>query len=355
MPLIAYFNLPTFKHLKKEGNIVLSKNRATHQHIRELHIGLLNMMPDKALEATERQFFRLIGHSNQIAQFYIHLFTLPSIVRSGNVKKHVEKYYKNFATIQKQGLDAIIITGANITDRDLKKASFYQDLKQVFNWAYNNVTSILCSCIATHAVLDFHYQQKRRLMKNKCWGVFANKVSDFKHPLTSGVNTIFDIPHSRYNEITKQQFESVGVRVLVSSDKAGVHLCVSEDLLRIVFFQGHPEYDTISLLKEYKREIVCFLNKERVDYPSFPINYLNEQNQAILNEFKTYLLSAKLSIDDFPEKLISKTLENTWRDTANAIMNNWIGCVYQVTHKELKKPFMAGINPNNPFNFLNKT
>jgi homoserine O-succinyltransferase len=30
---------------------------------------------------------------------------------------------------------------------------------------------------------------------------------------------------------------------------------VSEDLLRIVFFQGHPEYDTISLLKEYKQDI----------------------------------------------------------------------------------------------------
>ena len=72
MPLIAHSKLPSFARLKSEGEIVLSKDRANHQVIRELHIGLLNLMPDAALEATERQFFRLIGHSNQIAQFYLH-------------------------------------------------------------------------------------------------------------------------------------------------------------------------------------------------------------------------------------------------------------------------------------------
>ena len=69
MPLIAYSKLPSFERLAKQGETILSIERAQHQTIRELHIGLLNMMPDSALEATERQFFRLIGHSNQIAQF----------------------------------------------------------------------------------------------------------------------------------------------------------------------------------------------------------------------------------------------------------------------------------------------
>ena len=69
MPLIAHSSLPSFERLHKQGEIILSKERASHQDIRELHIGLLNMMPDAALEATERQFFRLDGHSNQVAQF----------------------------------------------------------------------------------------------------------------------------------------------------------------------------------------------------------------------------------------------------------------------------------------------
>ena len=60
MPLIAHSKLPSFQRLKKQGEKILSKDRAEHQTIRELHIGLLNMMPDAALEATERQFFRLV-------------------------------------------------------------------------------------------------------------------------------------------------------------------------------------------------------------------------------------------------------------------------------------------------------
>ena len=81
MPLIAHSSLPSFERLENQGETILSKERAAHQDIRELHIGLLNMMPDSALEATERQFFRLIGHSNQVAQFYIHPFSLSSIER----------------------------------------------------------------------------------------------------------------------------------------------------------------------------------------------------------------------------------------------------------------------------------
>ena len=71
MPIVAHNGLPTFTRLREEGVIVLPPDRALHQDIRELHIGLLNMMPDKALAATERQFFRLIGESNPIAQFYV--------------------------------------------------------------------------------------------------------------------------------------------------------------------------------------------------------------------------------------------------------------------------------------------
>ena len=79
-----------------------------------------------------------------------------------------------------------------------------------------------------------------------------------------------------------------------------------------------------------------------------PNNYLTMQSQAILNEYRTNLDSGKMSIKDFPESLISRTLDNTWHDSANAIINNWIGCVYQVTHERVCKPFMSGINLDDP-------
>ena len=82
MPIVAHNDLPSLQRLREAGTtIVLPQERAARQDIRELHIGLLNMMPDAALEATERQFFRLIGESNPIAQFYVHPFTLDAIPR----------------------------------------------------------------------------------------------------------------------------------------------------------------------------------------------------------------------------------------------------------------------------------
>ena len=43
-----------------------------------------------------------------------------------------------------------------------------------------------------------------------------------------------------------------------------------------------------------------------------------------------------------------KTIDNTWHDSASAVINNWIGSVDQVTNEDLKLPFMATINPLNP-------
>jgi homoserine O-succinyltransferase len=95
---------------------------------------------------------------------------------------------------------------------------------------------------------------------------------------------------------------------------------------------------------------MLYLNGGRDDYPPMPDNYLNAQNQAILNEYQTKLAAGEMTIKDFPESLVSATLDNTWHDSTTAIINNWIGCVYQVTHEDIDKPFMDGINPQDPLN-----
>ena len=347
MPLIANTNLPSFERLENQGETILSEERASHQAIRALHIGLLNMMPDSALEATERQFFRLIGRSNQVLQIYIHPFSIPSIKRGKKASDHIEKYYKTFAEIKGHGLDALIISGANVSHPDLEKAPFYKELHQVVDWSYENVTSTLCSCLATHAVLEFMYSQKRTPNGKKHWGVFPHQVIDRAHPLVKGVNTRFDIPHSRFNGISEVQFKNAGAKVLATSS-IGVHLAVSQDQFRLVFFQGHPEYDSISLLKEFKREVSLYLDGTRPDYPSFPSNYLSPQNCAILDEYRSRLENNSATIADFPEKLIMKTIDNTWHDSASAVINNWIGCFYQVTNVDIKLPFMESVDPQNP-------
>ena len=351
MPLVAHTDLPSFERLLQEGENVLARDRALQQDIRELHIGLLNMMPDAALEATERQFFRLVGESNQIAQFYMHPFTIPELPRSDKVRAHIAKYYETFEQIREQGLDALIITGANVTGPELSQQPFWQPLIDVIDWAYAHVTSTLCSCLATHAVLEFRYAQKRRPLGFKRWGVYSHRVVSRAHPLITGVNTRFDVPHSRFNQIDRSQFEQAQLPVLVESSEAGVHLAVSEDQFRLVFFQGHPEYDSISLLKEYKREILRFTNGDASDYPPFPEHYFTLQQQAMLDEYQNLVRRAVETADaipDFPENAISPYLDNTWHDTAEAIINNWIGQVYQLTSLQRNEPFKENINPDDP-------
>ena len=85
-------------------------------------------------------------------------------------------------------------------------------------------------------------------------------------------------------------------------------------------------------------------------YPQTPTNYLSEQNKAILEEYRIRVCSKNASLEDFPEALVLKTLDNTWHDSANAVINNWVGCVYQVTHENIGTPFMDGIDPNDPLN-----
>jgi homoserine O-succinyltransferase len=351
MPIVAHTDLPTFERLRQEGETILDPDRASHQDIRELHIGLLNMMPDAALAATERQFFRLINESNQIAQFYVHPFTLDELPRSPQGRAHVERYYEPFARIREDGLDALIVTGANVTHPDLSQEPFWEPLIQVIDWAAENVTSTLCSCLATHAVLQFRYGQKRYPLPAKRWGVYPHRVVARTHALVNDVNTHFDVPHSRFNEIGRHQFDAAGLHVLVESEGAGVHMAVSEDGFRIVFFQGHPEYDTVSLLKEYKREVNRFAAGQRPDYPPFPENYIGVRDRAILEEHRDRVLAALDSggeVPELPEARIAADLDNTWHDTAEGVLGNWIGKVYQLTNSDRRLPFMEGVDPSDP-------
>ncbi|QFY90404.1 homoserine O-succinyltransferase [Magnetovirga frankeli] len=348
MPIIAHNGLPSYARLREEGMIVLPKEKADQQYIRELHIGLLNMMPDAALAATERQFFRLVGESNPIAQFYLHPFSLDALPRSDKAQAHIDHYYERFADLRQQGLDALIITGANVAGPNLADQPFWRPLIEVIDWAAEHVTSTLCSCLATHAVLEFRYGQRRVPQQEKTWGVFPHQVLDRHHPLVNDVNTRFDVPHSRWNQVSRRQFETAGLHVLVESEQAGVHLATSEDGFRFVFFQGHPEYDTVSLLKEYKRELGLWQAGKR-DKPGFPANYLGRREQAILNEFAGRLQQGDTkSLADFPEDLVAGQIDNTWHDTAEGLVGNWMGLVYQLTNRERQLPFMDGIDPANP-------
>lgn len=158
MPIVANSGLPSFERFRREGGDVLTRDRAESQDIRELHIGLMNNMPDAALEATERQFLRLIGGCNRIAQFYVYPFSPASVARGPEARAHIDAFYHDFDQLKTEGLDALIVTGANPVCEELSDEAFWQPMCETLDWARENVTSTLCACLATWRLSAFSWR-----------------------------------------------------------------------------------------------------------------------------------------------------------------------------------------------------
>jgi len=50
----------------------------------------------------------------------------------------------------------------------------------------------------------------------------------------------------------------------------------------------------------------------------------------------------------FPEHLLLPRLQNTWHDSGEALVGNWLGLVYQLTHNNRLLPFMDDISRDDP-------
>jgi len=331
MPLVAHTDLPAFERLRGEGQQILEPG--AEPSVPELRVGFLNMMPDAALEATERQFFRLLGACTRIARIRVHPFTVAGIAREDRARAHVEAYYGTFDEVAEAGVDALVVTGANPREADITREPFWPALIEVLDWGRDNAVSVLLSCLATHALLKArHGVERQRCRPGKRWGVFSHRVLDRGHRLVARVNTRFDAPHSHVFEVTPEQVSGAGFRVLAESEAAGVHLAVSDERLRFVCFQGHPEYDTVSLLKEYKRELARYLRGERENYPPEPGHYFPPAAHALAGAHREAVLEARAAgrpAPPFPEERFLPYIDNTWTDTGRALFDAWLGFVLE--------------------------
>jgi homoserine O-succinyltransferase len=336
MPLIANSDLPTFAALKQEGADVIIE-RSPDRPI--LNIGLLNLTPDAVLEPTERQFMRLVAGYAE-ADVYVFPFTVAAEHRGDAAQTHIEQHYQPFASVQRRGLDALIVTGANPQTDNLVYESFWRPMVEVVDWAQKEVSSILCSCLAVQAAMLEFFDTPRIRLPNKCWGVYPHQVLDVAHPLVQGVEQGVTAPHSHIYEISREQIEQAGGRVLIHSDQAGVYLAVGEEGSPFVFFQGHPEYDVNSLLKEYKREVWRCFDGARTDYPPLPENYFPAECLTTLERFKQQLLDAKhrgQMQPAFPEPELTQALKNCWAVSGERLFHNWLRQVQQSSHRVIEQ------------------
>ena len=334
MPLALPPSLHSFTRLRLQESLeIIDVSDASTIDLPSLHIGFLNMMPDAAIEATERQFFRLLCAGSPNYVVVVHPFTIKGIERNEAAAEYVYKSYQSFSDIKGKNLDALLLSGANPKRSELSDEPFWDHLVNVFDWATCNVKSILCSCLATHAVIQHvHGINRVKCANGKRWGNFEHKVTRPDSPLVEGIHSNFLAVHSHVFEMTESQLHGTGIEVLATSDDADFHIAISADK-RWVFLQGHPEYDAISLLKEYKREIELFIEGGRDDYPPYPNNYLSSDAEFLLNQFQTNL---KTALDNgsqlpvFPEAQIALNLGGV-DNHGIALFSNWIRMVSNTT------------------------
>src|SRR6185312_17195275 len=67
-------------------------------------------------------------------------------------------------------------------------------------------------------------------------------------------------------------------------------LFVKQRRNQMLFFQGHPEYDTQTLGREYLRDVRRYLTGMRDTYPDVPRNYFNATEKELLDRFRARAL-----------------------------------------------------------------
>ena len=297
MPIRVQNDLPVKEILEQENIFVMDEHRATHQDIRPIRIGLLNLMPLK--EDTELQILRSM--SNTPLQIDVVFINVSSHESKNTSTSHLNKFYLPFKEVKDQKFDGFIITGAPVEQMPFEEVDYWEELTEIMEWTKTNVTSTLHLCWGAQAALYYHYGIDKVPLEKKLFGVFSHRVLNRKIPLVRGFDDVFLAPHSRHTDVPADRIRADGrITILAESEKAGAFLSMARDG-RQIFVMGHPEYDRVTLDGEYKRDLAKGLPIEMTE------NYYP---------------------DDDPQK---KPLL-TWRAHGNNLYTNWLNYyVYQVT------------------------
>lgn len=301
MPIKIQSDLPAKRILEDENIFIMDETRAAHQDIRPLKIAILNLMPVK--EDTEVQLLRSL--SNTPLQVDITFLTTGTYVGSHTPTSHLDQFYLTFEDIKDRRFDGLIITGAPVEQMEFEEVTYWEELKQIMEWSKTNVTSTLHICWGAQAGLYYHYGVQKKNLDKKLFGIFEHKVLRRKVPFVRGFDDVFYAPHSRYTTVSREEIlRRKDLSILAESEEAGVFIVDAQDGKQI-FVMGHPEYDRISLDKEYKRDVNKGLEIE------IPKNY-------------------------YPFDQPEHRPNLVWRAHANAMYTNWLNYyVYQKTPYEL--------------------
>jgi homoserine O-succinyltransferase len=298
MPIKIPRELPAYEALSREGVFVMTDDRAEHQDIRPLRVGIVNLMPTTV--DTEIQLLRLLGNSP--LQVDITFLYMSSHSSKNAPPGHLEKFYISAEEIvnRKVRFDGLIVTGAPVETLPFEEVDYWDELARIIDYSENNVFSCLHICWGAQAGLYRRYNIPKKPLEKKLFGVFNHAVNEQYLPLFRGFDDEFLAPQSRHTTCDLKAI-AAEKRLTIQSEteETGVFIATAREG-REIYVTGHLEYDSLTLDREYRRDIARGLSIEA------PKNY-------------------------YPEDDPSKAPIVRWRAHANLFFDNWLNYVYQET------------------------
>ncbi len=303
MPVNIPEALPAVDLLRKENIFVMDSDRASTQDIRPLKILILNLMPVKI--TTETDLIRLL--SNTPLQIELDFLQMESHTSKNTPIEHLMTFYKTFDVIKQSNYDGMIITGAPVELLPFEAVDYWEELKDILNWARRHVTSTLYICWAAQAGLYHYYGIPKYKLDEKLFGVFKHHLHNPQNPIFRGFDDMFYVPHSRHTEVRKADILKIPeLTILSESTEAGVYMVMGRNG-REFFITGHSEYSPMTLDSEYKRDVSKGMT---IDIPQ---NYYQDDNPQLAPVVR-------------------------WRSHANLLITNWLNYfVYQETPYDLSQ------------------
>jgi len=302
-----------------------------------LRIGLVNNMPPAAFNATENQFRFLLNAASEDIPIDLSLYVLRGTPMATSARYHAASHYAVFDELWSGSLDGLIVTGTEPATADLTDEPYWQSFTELIEWSRDNTLSTVWSCLAAHAAVLHMNGIERLRAPSKHFGIFScDRVTD--HWLLQGLDSRLYLPHSRWNGITEQDLFEHGYEVLTRTRDAEVDTFVKQQNSLFVFFQGHPEYGTDTLLREYRRDIGRYLGNTVNAYPTLPQRYFDSATeQAFLDlQGRAPSLQRDQLLDEIATIMKTISVENTWRSTAVLTYRNWLS--YLCSCKEATEP-----------------
>jgi len=228
------------------------------------------------------------------------------------------------------GMSGVIVTGMEPEADLLSDEWVWPILVRLHDRCERDRTPVIWSCLAAHVAVLYRSGLSRRRLTTKLSGLFACSASAVSHPFLKKIPSEWVCAHSRYNTLDAETLERNGYVALSRADIAGVDIFTRSDDIPFLYFQGHPEYQPDTLLREYARDVRRFRTGILTTPPAIPIGYEQACHTA-----------PQLSQEEGAKAILSTSpslCDELWR-TRREIFGSWLQLISN--HQAALEPAIA--------------